>query len=337
MMDLRSDTVTRPTSEMLQAMMAAEVGDDVYGEDATVNRLQAAVAQLFGKEAALFCPTGTMANQLAIKVHTQPGDELLCAEQSHVYQYEGGGVAFHSGVQVRLLPGDRGRLHAEQLTLNADDVHFPATRLVCLENTANRGGGSVYALAQLQAIRAKATALGIKVHIDGARIWNAIVAANYTAAEVGANCDTIAVCLSKGLGAPVGSLLVGSEKEIQQAKRYRKLFGGGMRQAGYLAAAGWYALHHHVHRLQEDHRHAQQVGVALARIAEVMPVETNIVIARFATATAADGFIQQLATHDIRCGRISPTDIRMVFHLDVDAASVNKLIHFIQTSNGIQH
>lgn len=330
MMDLRSDTVTRPTPEMLKAMMAAEVGDDVYGEDATVNRLQTEVAHLFAKEAALFCPTGTMANQLAIKVHTQPGDELLCAEQSHVYQYEGGGVAFHSGVQVRLLPGDRGRLQADQLTCNADDVHFPATRLVCLENTANRGGGSVYALSELQAIRAKATRLNVKVHIDGARIWNALVAAKYTATEVGANCDTIAVCLSKGLGAPVGSLLVGSEQEMQRAKRYRKLFGGGMRQAGYLAAAGLYALHNHVYRLQEDHQHAQQVGAALARIASVMPVETNIVIARFETATAADAFLQQLAAHGIRCGRISPTDIRMVFHLDIDAASVNTLLAVVK-------
>lgn len=330
MIDLRSDTVTKPTIQMKQAMMEAEVGDDVYGEDPAVNALQTYAAKLFGKEAALFCASGTMTNQIAIHLHTRKGDELLCAEQAHVYKYEGGGAAFHSGVQVKQLQAVRGLISAQQIVaaINADDVHFPATRLVCLENTSNRGGGSVYSLEQIQEIAMVCKEHHLAFHLDGARIFNAMLVGGYSAQQIGGLFDSVSVCLSKGLGAPVGSLLLGSHSFINQAKRIRKIFGGGMRQAGFLAAAGLYALHHHVDRLAEDHHKAQTIGALLKQhpfVQSVMPVETNIVIAYLKSEELTNQWISSLREAGILCGRIAPDAVRMVFHLDIRSEDLEQL------------
>src|SRR4051812_14785417 len=260
--DLRSDTVTRPTAGMRAAMAAAEVGDDVFGEDPTVNRLEQRVAALLGKEAALFVSSGTMSNQICVRAHTQPGDELLCDTSCHIYNSEAGGVAIHSGVTCRTLLGDGGILDVTQLEdkIRPDDEHLVRTRLVCLENTHNRGGGKVYPLEKIQAIRAWAKANGLLMHLDGARLWNAHVATGIALATWGVNFDTVSVCFSKGLGSPLGSALAGSRDFVARARRNRKLFGGGMRQAGIVASAALYALDHHVERLAEDHRNAQVIA-----------------------------------------------------------------------------
>ncbi len=331
MIDLRSDTVTKPTPQMFEAMMQAKVGDDVYEEDETVNALQQCAAKLFGKDAALFCPSGTMTNQIAIKVHTQPGDELVCADNAHVYKYEGGGVAFNSGVQIKQLIGNRGRISATQIeeSINANDIHFPATKLVCLENTSNRGGGSFYSLDEMQQIANVCKQHKLILHLDGARIFNAMIAADYTAKQVGDCFDSISICLSKGLGAPVGSLVIGTSDFIAKAKRVRKVFGGGMRQAGFLAAAGLYALEHHVDRLKEDHAKAKMVEAvltALPWVESVMPVETNILILQLFSSTEADRIQSILKQQGIPCGRISPNQLRMVFHLDVTGEQMDELV-----------
>jgi threonine aldolase len=321
MIDLRSDTVTKPTPAMLEAMMTAKVGDDVYGEDTTVNELQEKAAAMFGMEAALFCPSGTMTNQVAIKVHTQPGDELLCADRAHVYQYEGGGIAFNSGVQARVLPPERGIITAQQVeeSLRHEDVHFPVTRLVCLENTSNRGGGSIFPLDEIKAIRRVCDAKDLKLHLDGARVFNALVEADYAAGDLGTQFHSISICLSKSLGCPVGSLLLGSKDFIARSRRVRKVFGGGMRQAGFLAAAGIYALDHHIERLKDDHARARLVATALKdhpHVEDILPVETNIIIFRM-EPEKADAFVAMLKEYDILIGRIGPGELRMVFHLDV--------------------
>ncbi|MES2779378.1 MAG: low-specificity L-threonine aldolase [Bacteroidota bacterium] len=336
MIDLRSDTVTKPTPQMLEAMMKAKVGDDVYEEDETVNALQVHAAKLFGKEAALFCPSGTMTNQIAIKVHTQPGDELICADNAHVYKYEGGGVAFNSGVQIKQLMGDHGRISAKQVeeSINTNDVHFPATRLVCLENTSNRGGGSMYSLADMKQMATICKQYNLQLHLDGARIFNAIVASDYDAAQVGECFDSLSICLSKGLGAPVGSLVLGTKTFIVKAKRVRKVFGGGMRQAGFLAAAGLYALEHHVDRLMEDHLKAKYVGDTLSKLSwvkSVMPVETNIVIVQTHYPEEADRIQADLKQQGILCGRISPDQLRMVFHLDVSNEQTDVLVNCLKS------
>ncbi|TAH01906.1 MAG: aminotransferase class I/II-fold pyridoxal phosphate-dependent enzyme, partial [Sphingobacteriales bacterium] len=256
--DYRSDTVTRPTPAMLAAMMNAPLGDDVFGEDPTINQLEQLAAGTFGYEAAIFCPSGTMTNQIAIKCHTQPGDEVICDKNSHVYIYEGGGIAFNSGASVRLLEGDRGRITAEQVaeSVNPDDVHRPISRLVSLENTCNRGGGSCYNLTEIEKIRKVCNQHGLILHLDGARLFNAMVARKEDPQAYGKLFHSISICLSKGLGAPVGSLLLGNQAFIKKARRVRKVFGGGMRQAGVLAAAGIYAMENHVERLTQDHLHA---------------------------------------------------------------------------------
>jgi threonine aldolase len=321
--DLRSDTVTRPTAAMLAAMQSATVGDDVFGEDPTVNELQRKAASLFGMEAALFCPSGTMTNQIAIKVHTQPGDEVLCDRLSHVYLYEGGGIAVNSGCSVRLLEGQHGRFTAEQVEQNInkrEDAHFPLSRLVSVENTVNKGGGGCWSLAELTTIRATCHRHGLAFHLDGARLFNALIAKGESPAQYGALFDTISICLSKGLGAPVGSLLLGSREYIRRAHRIRKVFGGGMRQAGFLAAAGIHALDHHVERLAEDHRKAARLGVELeasAAVAELAPIETNIVIAKLIPGVSTDRFLAALADRGILALSIGPQLIRFVFHLDV--------------------
>lgn len=321
---------------MLEAMFRAPVGDDVFGEDPSVNDLEAKAAGLFGMEAALFCPSGTMTNQIAIKCHTQPGDEVICDQLSHVYIYEGGGIAFNSGCQVRPLTGDRGRISAGLIEpfINPDDVHKPVSRLVSLENTANRGGGACYDFNDILAIRELCNQHNLSLHLDGARLWNALVARNEQPIQYGRVFDSISICLSKGLGTPVGSLLLGSASFIKKARRIRKVMGGGMRQAGYLAAAGIYALDHHINRLAQDHAHAQQVAQQLQQldfISGLLPVETNILIVEVSGRYTAAGLAAQLKQAGIYCIAISATQVRMVFHLDVTPEMVDHLIGVLQT------
>lgn len=330
--DLRSDTVTRPTPAMLHAMMQASVGDDVFGEDPTVNKLEAMAAALFGMEAALYCPTGTMSNQIAIKVHTQPGDEVICDRTAHVYQYEGGGIAFNSGAQVKLLDGANGRITAQQVAaaINPDDVHKAHTSLVCLENTVNRGGGSCYDLAAIQAIRRVCDERDLRLHLDGARLFNALVARGESPGQYGALFHSISICLNKGLGCPTGSILIGKAAFIKKARRIRKVFGGGMRQAGYMAASGVYALENHVERLATDHAHAQTIAQALEKAsfsAGILPVETNIII--FEVNRPATEIVAQLKLHNILAIAIAPTQIRFVLHLDVSEEMVAQVVKTI--------
>lgn len=332
MIDVRSDTVTQPTPAMLKAMLQAEVGDDVYGEDKTVNELQRRAAELFGKQAALFCPSGTMSNQIGIKVHTQPGDEVICDELAHIYLYEGGGIAANSGASVRLLRGERGRFTATQVrdSINRrDDAHLPWTRLVAIENSVNRGGGCCWDLAEIARIRAVCDEYGLGLHLDGARLFNALVARNESPREHGRLFDTISICLSKGLGAPAGSLLLGSSELIARAHRQRKLMGGGMRQSGYLAAAGLFALEHNVVRLSEDHARARRLEAelrSLSYVSEVLPVETNIVIFRLDERVGTDLFLQQLQHQQVRATSMGRQTVRFVFHLDVSDAQLELLL-----------
>ncbi|GGG48171.1 threonine aldolase family protein [Hymenobacter glacieicola] len=328
--DLRSDTVTRPTPAMLEAMFQARVGDDVYEEDPTVRALEQEAAACFGLEAGLFCPSGTMTNQIAIKAHTEPLSEVICEQNSHIYLWEVGGIAFHSGASVALLPGNRGRLTAAQVeaAIRPVNVHYPTTSLISLENTHNRGGGSCYGLGELESIAEVARRHQIPLHLDGARIFNALVATGQPAQEYGRIFDTISVCLSKGLGAPVGSVLLGSQAFIQKTKRIRKVMGGGMRQAGYIAAAGLYALQNNVERLSDDHRRARQLGTTLAAqsyVAEVLPVETNLVIFRLQEATPAEQFLARLDQQGIRATSFGPQMIRFVTHLDIDDAMISRV------------
>ncbi|WP_045687713.1 threonine aldolase family protein [Hymenobacter sp. AT01-02] len=329
LIDLRSDTVTRPTPAMLEAMFRAPVGDDVYDEDPTVRALEQEAAARFGLEAGLFCPSGTMTNQIAIKAHTEPLSEVICEQNSHIYLWEVGGIAFHSGASVALLPGRQGRLTAAQVetAIRPVNIHYPTTSLISLENTHNRGGGSCYDLADIAAIAEVAQRHSIPLHLDGARIFNALVATSQDAAEYGRLFDTISVCLSKGLGAPVGSVLLGSKQFIQKTKRIRKVMGGGMRQAGYLAAAGLYALENNVDRLADDHRRARQLGSTLAAqpyVAEVLPVETNLVIFRLQDTLPAEQFLSHLEQQGIKASSFGPQMIRFVTHLDVDDAKISR-------------
>lgn len=334
--DLRSDTFTKPTSAMLEAMMKAPVGDDVFGEDPTVNELEAFAANMFGMPAAIFCPSGTMTNQIAIKCHTQPGDEVICDKMSHVYVYEGGGIAFNSGAQVKPLEGERGRLSAQQVAeaINPDDVHKARTSLVSLENTANRGGGSCYDFSDIQQIKEVCLQNNLIYHLDGARLFNALVATGETPKQYGEAFDSISICLSKGLGAPVGSLLLGEKDFIKKARRIRKVFGGGMRQAGYLAAAGLYALQNNIERLQTDHDHAKQVADVLITknfVGRVLPVETNILIFEVIDHYTPVSFCDRLKEDNILCVPISPTQVRMVTHLDIDNEMIKNLVSLLES------
>ncbi len=334
--DLRSDTFTKPSPAMLEAMFKAPVGDDVFSEDPSVNQLEAMSAQLFGMEAALFCPSGTMTNQIGIKCHTQPGDEVICDKVSHVYIYEGGGIAFNSGSQVKALDGDRGRITAEQVieSINPDDVHKAKTTLVSLENTANRGGGSCYDFSEILRIKEVCLQNKLNLHLDGARLWNALVAKNEDPKQYGEIFDSISICLSKGMGAPVGSLLLGNNDYIKKARRVRKVFGGGMRQAGYIAAAGIYALENNIERLAEDHQHAKQIATALSKkdfIGKIMPVETNIIIFEVTGSYTSKEFCTKLRQHKILCLSISNTQVRMVTHLDITKEMLKTLIQVIET------
>jgi len=321
--DLRSDTVTLPTREMMAAMQAAPLGDDVYGEDPTVNALEHKVAALFGMEAALFCPTGTMTNQLAIRVHTQPGEEVICDKLSHIYLYEGGGIALNAFASVRTLDGDLGRLTAKQVEAainNPEDIHQPLSRLVSLENTVNKGGGSIYDFEEIKRIKAVCTANGLILHLDGARLFNALVETEQSPKDYGQVFDSISICLSKGLGCPVGSLLIGTNALIKRAKRFRKVMGGGWRQAGGLAAAGIYALDHQVDRLKDDHRRAKAIGSLLqnnTKIKSVYPVTTNIVIAELKEGMDSMAFVSQLKERGILAVSFGKQLVRFVTHLDV--------------------
>ena len=335
--DYRSDTVTKPTPRMKEAMMNAAIGDDVYGEDPSINQLEAHSAQMFGNEAALFCPSGTMTNQIAIKCHSQPGDEVICDATAHIYQYEGGGIALNAGASVKLLNGERGRISAEQVKegINPkDDVHKAHTSLVCLENTSNRGGGSCYELEEIKSIRKLCDEADLKLHLDGARLFNALIAKKQTPVDFGNTFHSISICLSKSLGCPVGSLLLGDTTFIKKARRFRKAFGGGMRQAGYLAAAGIYALENHIDRLQQDHEHAQQIAEALtgkAFVSYLMPVETNIIIFGVQSPYTAHSIVEELKKHDILAYAFSPTSVRLVLHLDITPQMVEKTITTIKS------
>jgi len=322
MIDFRSDTVTLPTPAMLAYMQAAPVGDDVFGEDPSINALEAKTAKLFGMEAGLFCPSGTMTNQLAIKTHTQAGDEVICEELSHIYQYEGGGIASNSGCSVKLLRGSRGRITADQVlaAIHPDDVHKPISRLVSLENTCNRGGGACYDFSEIEAIQKVAKSNNLGLHLDGARIFNAIVHKKEDPTQYGKVFDSISICLSKGLGAPVGSVLLGSTSFIKKARRWRKVFGGGMRQAGSLAAAGIYALDNHIERLKEDHIKALNIKDALLKkdfVKEIFEVETNIVIAHIEGKYNATQLAAALKEKNILVIAMTPALIRFVVHLDI--------------------
>jgi threonine aldolase len=331
MIDLISDTVTRPTKGMLDAMFHAKVGDDVFGEDPSVNQLEEKAANLFGKEAGLFCPSGTMTNQVAIKVHTQPGDEVLCDATSHIYNYEGGGISFNSGVQAKLIPGDRGRMSADQVeeSINPGFDWLTRTSLVSVENTANRAGGSYYSLGQIKKISEVCKKHGLKYHLDGARIFNALEETKDSPASTGTLFDSISVCLSKGLGAPAGSVLLGDKEFIKKARRIRKVFGGGMRQAGFIAAAGIYALDNHVLRLKDDHARAKKLGEAVSKcsyVESVLPVESNIVIFNLNSKMTPDIFVKKLAEHNIRTTGFGKQAVRLVTHLDFTDEMLEKTV-----------
>ena len=331
MIDFRSDTVTKPSPKMLAAMSSAPVGDDVFGEDPTVNALEKMAANMFGMEAALFCPSGTMTNQLAIKCHTNAGDEVICDELSHIYQYEGGGIAFNSGASVRLLKGDRGRITASQVaaSINPDDIHKPPSTLVSLENTVNRAGGSIYQLADIKQIKEVCSSKNLSLHLDGARLFNALVETNNSPKAYGETFDSISICLSKGLGAPIGSLLLGGTSFIKKAKRFRKVFGGGMRQAGFIAAAGIYALENNIERLAQDHVHAKQIASALSTldfVGDILPVATNIVIFEVKGRYTAAELIKALQPFNIFAFTVSDHQIRFVLHLDITPAMVEETI-----------
>ncbi len=336
--NLISDTVTKPTSGMLEAMMSAEVGDDVFKADPTVNALEQKVAEMFGKEAALFFPSGTMTNQTAIKLHTNPGDQLICDKYAHVYNYEGGGVSFNSGVSCKLVDGHRGMMTAEQVeaAINPPDFyHSPLTSLVCIENTTNKGGGACWNFAELQKIKTVCEKHGLAYHLDGARLWNAMVSKGERPKQYGELFDTISVCLSKGLGCPVGSMLVGSNELIHQALRIRKVLGGGMRQAGYLAAAGIYALDNHMERLAEDEKKAGEIGEVLQKLSyikKVEPIETNIIIFEIdETYMTGDEFVEKLKEKDIHIIGMGQGKLRIVTHLDYTDAMHEAFLSVIAT------
>lgn len=326
--DLRSDTVTQPCDAMRKAMFNAPIGDDVFEDDPSVNALEDKAAAMFGKEAALFCSSGTQTNQIAIKVHTRPGDELICDGFSHIYNYEGGGIAFNSGVQARLIHTKDGIFTPNEVRerINVDNVHFSRTSLICVENTVNKAGGSIWKKGALEEISTCAKEVKLPLHLDGARLFNALVESDYSTKDIGNYFDTISICLSKGLGAPVGSLLLGDKSFIKEARRIRKVFGGGMRQAGFLAAAGEFALTNNIDRLKIDHQNCQKIALVVKEcnyIHEVLPHESNLLIFKFKDASVTPRFIAHFATQGIKLVSSGPTTIRFAFHLDV---SENDLI-----------
>ena len=331
MIDLRSDTVTRPSKEMLDFMFHANVGDDVFGEDPTINELEQFAAKLFGKEAALFCSSGTQTNQIAINVHVQPGGEVICHHESHVYKYEGGGIAKNSGASVRLIDGDRGRITAEEVIkwINPEhDVHFPLTQLISIEDTANRGGGAIYDFDEIQKLRTLCDKINVPLHLDGARLFNALIENSIDYQTYASQFDSISICLSKGLGAPVGSLLLGTKEFIKKSRRVRKVLGGGMRQAGIIAAGGLYALKNNVNRLETDHCNAKLLEDTLLNclwVSEVIPVQTNIVVVKLKDANQRDIIIEKLKEHGILIMPFGPGMLRFVTHLDASTDAIDKV------------
>ncbi|MGN7821170.1 threonine aldolase family protein [Chitinophaga sp. 22536] len=335
MIDFRSDTFTRPGPGMLQAMLQAETGDDVFGEDPSVNKLEAMMADYFGKEAAIYCPSGTMSNQIAIKIHTLPGDEVVCSDLAHVYIYEGGGIAATSGAQVQAITGDRGMITAAQVEAainNPDDVHKARTSLVCLENTSNRGGGCCYDWEEVLRIRQVCNQHKLALHIDGARLFNALVATGQDPRTYGQTFDSISVCLNKGMGCPMGSVLLGSKAFIREARRVRKRLGGGLRQAGFMAATGIYAMENNIQRLEEDHQHAKQIAAALLEktfVGHMLPVETNILIFEVTGEWTPKKLTDHFHREGVLVIPISPTQVRMVVHLDITPDMVAKTCQVI--------
>jgi len=322
MIDLRSDTVTKPSAAMLAYMLQAPVGDDVFGEDPTINALEAKICALFGTESALFMPSGTMSNQIALKILTQPLDEIICDRTAHIYNYEVGGYAFHSGCSIRYLEGDRGVFTAADVldNINPLDVMKPITKLVCIENTTNRGGGKIFPLNTIKAIKTVCDANGLLMHLDGSRLMNALAVTGEKASEYGAIFDTLTFCFSKALGCPVGSVLTGKKVHMDKARRVRKAFGGGMRQAGILAAACVYALDNNLNQLQKDHHHSKEIATALQAlnyVEYVMPVETNIIIFKLADNLSDKAFIEYLAQNNIQAFAIGGNQVRFVTHLDI--------------------
>ena len=333
--DFRSDTVTSPTPEMKAAMFEAPLGDDVFGEDPSINELERYAAEMFGMEAAIYCVSGTQTNQIAINIHVQPGGEVITNVDSHIYKYEGGGIARNSGASVRLIHGNRGRLTAEDVTqwINPDNVHLPVTQLVSLEDTSNRGGGAIYDFEEIKRIRKVCNENNLPLHLDGARLMNAMVENGIDLKTYAAAFDSISLCLSKGLGAPVGSVLLGTKDFIHKARRVRKVFGGGMRQAGIIAAGGLYALKNNIERLKDDHKHARMLGEALEStswIREVVPVDTNIVVGVLENAENLDSVLAKLANHGILAMDFGPGMIRMVTHLDITKDDIDKTINVLK-------
>lgn len=335
--DLRSDTLTQPSPAMKAAMFDAPLGDDVFQEDPTVRRLEDKMAVIFGKEAGLFCPSGTMVNQIAIRLHTRPQTEVICHKDSHIYLYEGGGIMSNSQASVKLLEGDYGKITAESIAdaINPDDDHAPETALVSLENTMNKGGGSIYTLDEIRPIRKLCRDKGLKLHLDGARIFNALVASGEEAEHWGEQFDTLSICLSKGLGCPIGSVLVGSKDAIKRARKIRKSMGGGMRQAGLLAAAGIYALDSNVRRLAEDHRRAAFIGEEMGKhplVENVLPVQTNIVIAKL-RGIKPEEMLAKLGESDIKGVKFGKDQIRLVTHLDFTDSMLEAFVQRIHRIN----
>ncbi|MDG1331858.1 MAG: GntG family PLP-dependent aldolase [Crocinitomicaceae bacterium] len=339
MIDFRSDTVTKPSKEMMDAMFSAPVGDDVFAEDPTINELQEYTADLFGMEAALYCSSGTQTNQIAINVHVQPGGEVITHKESHVYKYEGGGIARNSGASVRLLDGNRGRISVEQIAPwmnNPDDVHYPLTQLISLEDTSNRGGGAIYDFNEIKKIRAFCLERGLPLHLDGARLMNAMVENGVDMKEYASQFDSISLCLSKGLGAPVGSLLIGKKDFIKKAHRVRKVFGGGMRQAGIIAAGGLFALKNNVERLREDHAHARALESAFNEmdwVDNVMGVDTNIVVVVLKNHDLRDSIISKFNDAGMTPMPFGPGMIRFVTHLDISKSDIDQTIECIRSLN----
>lgn len=335
--NLISDTVTRPTPGMLDAMMNAEVGDDVFRDDPTINALEKYAAGLFGMEDALFCPSGTMTNQIAIKLHTQPLDEVLCDKTAHIYNYEGGAWAMHSGVSMQLLDGKYGIITAGQVeaAIQPKFDWLPRTKLVVIENTCNKAGGTYYTLNDIHPIHSLCKEKGLRLHLDGARLFNALIESGDSPSDYGQLFDTISICLSKGLGAPVGSLIIGDKEKMQHARRLRKALGGGMRQAGFLAAAGLYALKHQVDRLKEDHQKTQQLADTLSQlqfVKDIRPVKTNILIFDIDKSWgSADDLLRQLKEKDVLCSAFGPQTVRMVTHLDVSFEEIDKVCDILKT------
>lgn len=320
--DLRSDTVTQPSKAMLEFMFSAKTGDDVFNEDPSIIELEEKTAKLFGKEAGLFCPSGTMTNQIAINIHTRPGDEVICDITSHIYNFEGGGIAKNSGVQAKSITGIYGQISAKQVSesINLDFDWLAKTGLVEVENTVNKAGGGIYKLENLKEIKAVCEKNNLPFHLDGARIFNAIVESDYSAVDIGNCFDTLSICLSKGLGAPVGSLLLGTKKHIKEARRVRKVFGGGMRQAGILAAAGIYALDNNITRLKEDHAKAKHLAACMKQLPymkNVIDPETNILIFTLNDDVSSLKFTEHLTKHNLKTAGFGPQTFRFVTHMDI--------------------